>query len=65
MYCSDEREIAINILSFSFKMMSTMLETILKYLHICAFDFSLLSTTFIIATLVAIEMRFLLLELYF
>ena len=35
MYFSDEREIAFNILSFSFKKVYTVLETVSKSLHIC------------------------------
>ena len=63
MYCSDEREVAlniINILSFAFKMVYTVLETNLKSLHICALAFLHLSTAFIITTLVLIIMPFLL-----
>ena len=58
MYCSDEREIAFNILSFSFKQ---VLEMISKSQHIRTLDFTHLSTAFIIATLVSIVIRFLLL----
>ena len=47
MYCSKEREIAFNILCFSSKMVFTVLETISKSLHVCAFDFSCLSNAFI------------------
>ena len=59
MYCSDERGIAFNILSMSFKMMYTVLGSISKSLHICVFDFSCLATAFIIANLVLIVMCFL------
>ena len=41
MYCSDEREIAVNILCFSFKRVYTVLGTISKSLHISEFDFSI------------------------
>ena len=64
MYCFDEREIAFHILPFSFKMVCTMPETISKSLHICAFDFTCLSTAFIIITSVLIVMRFLLLAVF-
>ena len=40
MYFSDEREIEFNVLCFSFIVVHTVLGTILKSLHICAFDFS-------------------------
>ena len=62
MYCSDKREIALNILCFSFKMVYMMLGTI--SLHICAFDFSTLALVFIIIALVSIVMRFLLLVVF-
>ena len=58
MYCSNEKEIDLNILSFSFKMVCTWGFKQLRSLHICAFDFSCLSTAFIIATLVLIVIRF-------
>ena len=45
-------------------MVYKVLETISKSLHIYAFDFSCLSTAFIIATLVSIVMRFLLLVVF-
>ena len=61
MYCSDEREIAFNILCFPFKLVYTLLGTVSKSLHICAFDFFCLATAFIIAALVWIVMCFLLL----
>ena len=60
MHCSDEREKAFNILSFAFKMVYKVLETISKSLYICAFDSSRLSTAFIIAALVSIVMHLLL-----
>ena len=41
-----------------------MLDTISKSLNICAFDFSCLSTAFIIAGLVSIVMPFLLLVVF-
>ena len=64
MYCSDQRAIAFNVLSFSFEMVYTVLETILKCLHICAFDFSRLSTALITDTLVSIVMHFVLLVVF-
>ena len=59
MYCSDERGIAFNILSVSFKMVYTVLGLISKSLYICAFKFSPLATAFIIATFVSIFICFL------
>ena len=45
-------------------MVHTVLGMILKYLHICAFDFFHLATAFIITTLVSIVMHFLLLVVF-
>ena len=63
MHCSDERKIAFNILPFCLKWCSTVIETISKSLRICTFNFSCLSTAFIIGTLVLIVVYFLLLVL--
>ena len=56
--------ISVQYLVLTFKMVYKVLERISKSLHICAFDFSCLSTAFIIATLVSIVMRFLLLVVF-
>ena len=63
MYCSDGRKTVYNVLSFSFKMVYTVLEQISNSLHISAyFDFSCLSTAFIITTLLLIVLLFLLID---
>ena len=61
MYCSDEREITLNIIPLSFKMLYMLIKTISRLLYICAVDFSPLSSEFIIAALVWIAIHFLIL----